>query len=187
MGVVRVTRSVDGGAHDGSRDRAQLVLLAAAVAAAALVPMALAYLSLGAHPDVAAAADRDAPGRDALRALDRAAANASAGVGRHAWTDREAAVDEFDAAFSADVRGIESARRSEAVVVAVERNGSAASVWAEANCPRGPNRAFGDCDVIDGVVVQERAGEATLLAVALDVRVIDPEGVAELTVVVRIR
>lgn len=178
---------IDGHDREADRDRAQLVLLAAAIAAAALVPMALAYLSLGAHPDVAAAADHDTPGEDSLRALDRAAANASAGVGRHPWTDREAAVAEFDAAFSADARGIESARDSEAVVVAVERNGSAASGWADSNCPRGPNRAFGDCDVIDGVVVQERAGEATPLAVGINVRVTEPEGVAELTVVVQIR
>ena len=40
--------------------------------------------------------------------------------------------------------------------------------------------------MVDGVVVQERAGEATLLAVAFDVRVTEPEGTARLTVVLRL-
>mgnify|MGYP000058946231 CR=1 FL=1 len=168
------------------RDRAQLVLLAAAVAAAALVPMALAYLTLGAHPDVAATAERDTPGEDALGALDRAATNASIAVGRHPWSERERAVGTFDAALAGDVRGIETARLSETVAVDVRRNGTAATAWATANCPGGPNRAFGACDVIEGVVVQERAGEATPLAVAFDVRVTEPEGTARLTVVLRL-
>ncbi|WP_425601406.1 DUF7261 family protein [Halobaculum magnesiiphilum] len=168
---------------DGDRDRAQLVLLAAAVAAAALVPMALAYLTLGAHPDVAATAERDTPGEDALRALDRAATNASTAVDRTPWSERERTVAAFDAAIATDVRGIETARLSETVAVDVTRNATAASTWTGANCPRGPNRAFGDCEAIDGVVVQERAGEATLLAVGFDVRVTEPEGSSELTVV----
>ncbi|QZY00445.1 DUF7261 family protein [Halobaculum rubrum] len=168
-------------------DRAQLVLLAAAVAAAALVPMALAYLTLGAHPDVAATAERDTPGEDTLRALDRAAQNASAAVGRHPWSGRERAVATFDAALASDVRGIETARLSETVAVDVTRNETAARAWATGNCPDGPNRAFGACDVVDGVVVQERAGEATLLAIAFDVRVTEQAGTTRLTVVLRVR
>jgi len=171
---------------DGDRDRAQLVLLAAAVAAAALVPMALAYLTLGAHPDVAASAEHDTPGEDTLRALDRASTNASAAVGRHSWSERIRAVVAFDAAVASDIRGIETARLSETVAVEVTRNGTAARAWATANCPDGPNRAFGACDVVDGVVVQERAGEVTLLAIAFDVRVTEPEGTTRLTVVTRI-
>ncbi|WP_435064640.1 DUF7261 family protein [Halobaculum sp. EA56] len=168
---------------DGGSDRAQLVLLAAAVAAAALVPMALAYLTLGAHPDVAAGAEADRPGEGTLRALDRAVANASGSLGRYPWADREEAVAEFDAVLSPDVRGVESARLSETVVVDVERNSTAATAWAAGNCPRGPNRAFGDCGTVDGVVVQERAGETHLLAVGFDVTVAEPGGSAELTVV----
>jgi len=51
------------------------------------------------------------------------------------------------------------------------------------NCPQGSNHAFGACDVVDCVVVQECAGEATLRAVGFNVRVTEPEGSAELTVV----
>ncbi|MFC7097697.1 DUF7261 family protein [Halobaculum marinum] len=173
---------------DGHRDRAQLVLLAAAVVAAALVPMALAYLTLGAHPDVAASTDeRERPGAETLRALDRTVANASTAVGRYPWDERERTVAAFDAVLAPDVRGIETARIEETVVVTVDRNATAATAWADANCPRGPNRAFGDCAVDHGVVVQERAGETTLLAVAFDVTVTEPEGTARLTVVVEMR
>ncbi|MFC6787267.1 hypothetical protein ACFQFH_15765 [Halobaculum halobium] len=170
----------------GRRNRAQLVLLAAAVAAAALVPMALAYLTLGAHPDVAATADRDTPGEDALRALDRAVTSASTAVSGYQWSERERAVAAFDGALAADVRGIETARLSETVAVDVTRNGTAATAWATANCPRGPNRAFGACEAVDGVVVQERAGETTLLAVGFDVRVTEPEGSASMTAVLAV-
>ncbi|WP_284012361.1 DUF7261 family protein [Halobaculum litoreum] len=180
-------KDAGGRAAGHGRDRAQLVLLAAAVVVAALVPMALAYLTLGAHPDVAATVDeRGPPGEDTRRALDRAVANASAGLDRRPWNRREEAVAAFDAVLAGDVRGIETARLSETVAVDVTRNATAASAWAAAHCPRGPNRAFGDCAVVDGVVVQERAGETTLLAVAFDVRVVDPEGTTDLTVLVAV-
>jgi hypothetical protein len=168
-----------------TRDRGQLVLLAAAVAVAALVPMALAYLTLGVHPDVAATTEHDRPGEETLHALDRATVNALTAVGRHPWSERERAVAEFDAALTGDVRGIESARLSETVAVDVTRNATVAERWADVHCRRGPNRAFGGCDVIHGVAVQERAGEAALLVVGFDVRVTRPEGSAELTVVLR--
>lgn len=187
--------SGDRGAWDGrddcgvdrDRDRGQLVLLAAAVASAALVAMALAFLTLGAHPDVAASGDRDRPGENTLHALDRAVANASASVGRHPWADRATAVGEFGGVLDGDVQGIESARLTETVAVDVSRNRTAAATWASANCPRGPNRRFGPCDVVDGVVVQERAGETHLLAVAFGVSVTEPAGSAELTVILPVR
>lgn len=39
--------------------------------------------------------------------------------------------------------------------------------WYEDNCDRGDGKWFGDCAVDDGVVIQERAGEAILAAVNL--------------------
>ncbi|WP_224447668.1 DUF7261 family protein [Haloprofundus salilacus] len=47
---------------------------------------------------------------------------------------------------------------------------TAGTQWAETNCPRGPNREFGPCESFGGVVVQERAGDAVVVAVSLDVR-----------------
>jgi phosphopantetheine adenylyltransferase len=49
---------------------------------------------------------------------------------------------------------------------------------------RGDGRWFGPCQSIDGVVVQERVGETTVLAVAYDVRITTPRGERALTFVV---
>lgn len=167
-----------------TRRRGQMVLLAAAIAAVALVPMALAYLQLGAHPDVAAAAETDDVDVATVRALDRAVANASAGVsGAYDWADRSTAMRAFDAALAGDVRAVERSRLRDTVAIVVSHNGSAATAWAGRNCSEGPNRQFGDCAVYDGVIVQNRAGEVHVLAVAFDVHVTEPRGTTDLTVV----
>ena len=162
--------------------RGQLVLLTAALAALALLPLVVAYLQLGAHPDVGARAE---PGHETdrvVRALERAAGNASRAVsGTDPWADRAATLAAFDRTLRPDRREIETARLDRGVSVRVRRNTTAAESWP--GCPSGPNRQFGDCVVRDGVVVQERAGETYVVAVAFEVRVIDPSGE---TVVVRV-
>ncbi len=57
--------------------------------------------------------------------------------------------------------------------------------WALRNCPDGPARDFGQCVADDGVVVQERAGETAIVAVAIDVVVATPETKTDLTLVFR--
>ena len=66
----------------------------------------------------------------------------------------------------------------------VTYNASAASDWAATNCPGGPGRQFGPCEVDRGVVVQERAGRTHVLAVALDVTVTTERGTYAVTLVV---
>lgn len=162
--------------------RGQMVLLAAALAALALLPAVIAYLQLGAHPDVGARAE---PGHETdrvVRALERAADNASRAVsGTDSWGERETTLAAFDRTLRSDRREIETARLGRGVSVRVRRNATAAESWS--GCPSGPNRQFGDCVVRDGVVLQERAGETYVVAVAFEVRVIDPSGE---TVVVRV-
>lgn len=65
-------------------------------------------------------------------------------------------------------------------------NESATRAWARENCPVGPNRQFGACRASDGVVVQERAGDTTVLAVAFDVRATTGRGTYEATVLVEV-
>jgi len=72
------------------------------------------------------------------------------------------------------------------VAYSVDYNRSAARAWAREGCPKGPGRRFGSCDARDGVVVQERAGETTLLAVAFDVRVTTARGTYDATLVTRV-
>lgn len=161
--------------HAGA-DRGQLVVLAAALAALALLPVVFAYLQLGAHPDVAA---RTEPGHETdrvVRALARAVGNASRAVAGDDWTNRTATRSAFDRTLRPDRREIETARLDRGVSVRVRRNATVAASWADASCPGGPNRQFGDCVARDGVVLQERAGEAYVVAVALEVRVVGPSG-----------
>jgi hypothetical protein len=47
------------------------------------------------------------------------------------------------------------------------------------------NRQFGRCIATDGFVLQERAGDATLLAVAVDLRIIAPDERTRVTLLLR--
>ena len=169
-----------------TRDRGQLVLTLAAVAAIALVTIAGAYAQLGSHPDVAARTDPGVTTDRVLAGLDRAVENASAGVsGRVAWEARDEALGRFTAAFESDAAAIARAAANRTVLVRVDPNATAASRWADRHCPGGPNRAFGDCVIRDGVVIQERNGDAHVVSVALDVTVTGADGETRVTVVVQ--
>ncbi|WP_435180059.1 DUF7261 family protein [Halorussus sp. AFM4] len=166
-------------------ERGQLVLAAAAVVAVALAPVVMAYLQLGYHADVTASEQFDAPGRNAERLLSRAVHDAATGVpAEYAWDEREEAV----AAVRNDLRprldSLRSSRVESGTVYQIEYNRTAAQAWRRTNCPAGPNRQFGYCEARRGVVVQERAGETHVLAVAFDVRVTTDDSELELTTVV---
>jgi len=75
---------------------------------------------------------------------------------------------------------------TEGVPRSIAYNETAAGEWADEACPGGPARQFGDCEAIDGVVVQDRVGETHVLAAAFDVRVTTESGTTSLTVVVRV-
>ncbi|WP_276259374.1 DUF7261 family protein [Haloglomus litoreum] len=178
-------------AGDGRRgprpDRGQLVLAAAALIALALVPVVLAYLQLGYHPDVAASSDYDGHGENARRFLERAVHEAGANAtGESAWDERDRAVDAMRTELAPRLDTLNASQVAEGVAYAVRYNGSAAGDWAAAECPGGRGREFGPCRADRGVVVQGRAGESTVLAAAFDVTVTTPRGQRELTLVVRV-
>lgn len=165
--------------------RGQLVLVAAAAIAIALVPLSLAYLQLGYHADVDAAVAEAAPGHDAERVLGHAVHNASGAVdGRYTWSQREAALARFDAAIRPSIDRLRRSRLTSGVGYVIVRNQSAARLWARENCPGGSMRRFGSCQVRDGVVVQNRAGETAVLAVGFDVHVVEQRGSMDLTLVI---
>ena len=168
------------------RDRAQFVLAAAAVVAVALAPAVLAYLQLGYHPDVAANDDYDAPLADAERFLSRSVHEAGTNATGVGWHARERAVKRVREALAPRIRTLEESRVADGVGYRVSYNESAAEAWTREHCPRGRGRVFGTCDASDGVVVQERAGETTVLAAAFDVRVTTDRGTYESTLVVRV-
>lgn len=163
-------------------DRGQLVLVAAAVAALALVPVAAAYLQFGYAPAVADA-DED-HGERVSRALDRVANDAAEAATGAAWGERERAVQRVNATLTPRLRTVERARLGDGVVVSVSYDGALAE---RVDCPSGDGRSFGPCEVHGGVVVQERAGETVVVAVAFDVRVTTPEGTTRFGRVVRPR
>lgn len=183
----RVDGSVDGSGVGGrGEDRAQLVLAAAGVVAVALLAMTAAYLQLGAHPDVDAEREvgpREAVDR-AVGVLSRAVDDARVTHTGEAWSERDAVVEAVREDLAPPLDSLETARVAKGTAYAVAYDQEAASAYASEHCPRGDGRAFGDCEAIGGVVVQERAGETTVLAVAFEVAVTTPEGETTVTVVV---
>ena len=85
-----------------------------------------------------------------------------------------------------DVATLETSRLEEEVAYEVEYIATAAATRTAANCERGDGKRFGPCETDGGVAMQERAGEAVLFAVAFDVRVVGPDAVTELTVVMAV-
>ena len=167
--------------------RGQLVLATAAVIAAALAPVLLAYLQLGYHADTAATAEFEDPAVNAERVLSRAVHEASVGVpATHSWGQRREAADTVRRRLAPRVDRLETARVESGTHLRIAYNASAAASWAAADCPGGDGRQFGPCRADRGVVLQNRVGEATPLAVAFDVTVTRERGTTEVTLVVRV-
>lgn len=170
-----------------SRRRAQVVLVAAAVVALALVPVLLAYLQLGYHDDVRASGDYTAPTRDAQRALERAVHDASEAVdGEYGWgrEQRRRATADVRERLGPRLEALRKSRVERGTVYEVSYNDTASGAYASEQCPRGEGRRFGACQADGGVVLQRRAGETHLLAVAFDLAVTTERGRTEVTLVV---
>jgi hypothetical protein len=165
--------------------RGQLVLAAAGVVAVALVPVALAYLQLGYGAGVGADAGVDRGFDNAERLLARGVHDAAVAAGTTPWSDRATAVDETRRELRPWLDRLRTARLDRGVSYRVAYNRTAAREFADRNCPGGRGRSFGPCRASEGVVVQERAGETHVLAVAVDLTVTGPDGTTRATTVVR--
>ncbi|EFW90903.1 hypothetical protein ZOD2009_17193 [Haladaptatus paucihalophilus DX253] len=169
------------------KNRAQLVLTAAAVVAVALAPAVFAYLQLGYSADVAASGDYDAPVGNAQRVLSRGVHGAATGIpSSYRWNRREAAISAVRASLQPTIDALRSSRVESGTVYQVAYNRSAAQAWGDERCAttRGPNRQFGACEASRGIVVQNRTGETHVLAAAFDVHVTTERGRNEVTVIV---
>lgn len=164
-------------------DRAQLVLLAAAVAALALVPLVGAYLQLGYAPNAGAPVERPAAAlSDVNRSLSAAVRTAVRPSSRPpAWANRSRVAASVRAEVTRTAARIEA--RSDGVVREVTVDAAAAARWSD--CPDGPGRRFGPCEAHDGVVVQQRLGETYVVTVPVTVRAVGPWGTVSGTVWVR--
>lgn len=167
--------------------RAQLVLATAAVLAAALAPVLLAYLQLGYHADTDATAEFEDPAVNAERVLSRGVHATSVGISaNHSWGQRRQAAATIRSRLASRIDRLETARIESGTHLRVAYNATAAETWADTNCPGGDGRQFGPCRAHGGVVIQNRVGEATPLAVAFDVTVSRERGTTELTLVLRV-
>jgi hypothetical protein len=166
--------------------RGQVVLVAAVVVALALVPVLMAYLQLGYHGDVAATGRYTHPTHNAERVLERGVHDVGGRVtGNHSWGRHDVAVTGVREGLDPRLETLRSARVERGTVYRVAFNQSAAAAaFAGGRCPGGKDRQFGPCHAHDGVVVQERAGETHVVAVALDVTVVGERRRVEETVVV---
>lgn len=168
------------------RGRGQLVLAASVVVIVALVAIVLAYLQLGYAADVRAGGEYDDPAADAQRALVRAVHAAAADVpGEYAWAERSVAATAVRSDLDGRFETIEESRLDEGIARSVSENATRASDWAAEDCPGGPGREFGPCRTDGGLVLQERAGRAHVVAVAVDLRVRRERGEAEVTLAIR--
>lgn len=157
--------------------RSQLVLVAAGVAAVGLLPVIVAYTQLGYTGVATSEPAATTPTDDAVGALERAAFAASVDAqARSPWSDRRAVASAVATDFDQRAAGIEAGGLGQERVHAIERNASAATTWAGTDCPGGPNRQFGPCQAIDGVVVQDRGGDVHVVAIAVDVRTVVDRG-----------
>lgn len=157
--------------------RGQLVLLAAAALALALVPMALAHLQLGYDDDVHSATVDDQILSETERTLQRALDDAAAPIpAQYDWSRRSAAVTAVRSQLDPTLATLDTSRLAAGTVLQVSYDRVRARAWTGTQCPRGPARQFGSCRADRGVVVQERAGQTHVLAVAFQIRVTTPRG-----------
>jgi hypothetical protein len=167
-----------------SRDRGQLVLLAAIALVVALVPLVLAYTQLGYHADVRSGT-ATTPGAEVERTLDRGLQNATEDVAvTYRWTDRETAAATVRNRMEPVLAAVVESRLAEGTAIQVSYNQTRTAAWVQANCPGGPNRQFGSCEAMSGLAVQERANRTHVLGAAFDVQVTTPETDLQFTTVV---
>lgn len=153
------------------RERGQMVLLAAVAIAVALVPLLLAYMQLGYHPDVAG--PRVDHTGDVERTLSRSLVAATANIpSEYDWSRRTAAVTEVRDRLGETVTTLNRSGLARATAIQVSYNETLAADWISNRCPDGPDRQFGPCEAVRGVAVQERGGETHVLGAAFDVRIL---------------
>lgn len=168
-----------------TRERGQLVVLAAAAIAIALVPMALAYLQLGYHEDVQTATVSDDTVPAVERTLHRSLVSTSSDIpARYSWQNRSDAVTTLRERLQSSVESLSTSSLDDGTAIEIAYNHSRAQSWESTHCPRGPDRDFGPCQTDRAVVIQERDGETHILAVAVDVHVTASDGSVQVTTVV---
>lgn len=156
------------------RERGQVVLLAAAAIAIALVPMVLAYMQLGYGADVEAISTDPAPEWQVERVLTQALREASADVpATYASGEHGDAAETVRDRLEPTIEDLAVSDLGAETVYLVEPNETRARQVASEACPGGPSREFGNCVIDGGLVLQGRAGDAHVVAAGFDVTIVE--------------
>jgi hypothetical protein len=189
--VVGVIRSHGDGAERTrpSGDRGQVVLVAAAVVAVALLSMTVAYAQLGYDADRRGAGARVAPvseiDQGLTGSLRTAAREARHRTDDRSWRDHRAVARRVTESLRSDIDRLERAHAAERRSLSIELQDTAATQWARSRCPDARGRDFGPCRTIGGIVLQKRAGETVVVAAAFRIRIVSPAESTTLTTVSR--
>jgi hypothetical protein len=161
-------------------NRAQFVLLAAALFAVALVPVVTAYYGMGYTGDVETQGPTvgDAVEHTVESALGRAAGDPTAN-----WSARNRTAERVRARLGDAFESLASSPKAGNITLrtAPER---AARMAAE-SCPGGPARRFGNCTAHGGVVLQNRTGRTAVVGAAVRVTWVGTERRGEVVLAVR--
>ena len=184
-------RDSHAGRASPSGDRGQIVLVAAAVVAVALLSMTLAYAQLGYDADrtgagstaTASVSEIDRSLTGSLRAAARKEVRQT-DSGRP-WRDHRSVANRVRESLRADLAEVERLHAAESRSLSIELQDGAATRWARTRCPDGQGRDFGPCRSIAGVVVQERAGGTAVVAAAFRIRIVSPAESTTVTTVSR--
>ncbi|MFB6154015.1 MAG: hypothetical protein ABEJ27_07165 [Halodesulfurarchaeum sp.] len=150
--------------------RGQLVLVAGAVVAVALVAILGAALLLGYQPSETPPAS-PVPGTDIERAVGAAMYEAGPQIRELSWGNRERAVTRLEARLQSVLDDLQTAGVTQPRVQVIEYDTERARRLAQQACPEGGARQFGECAAVRGVVVQNRGNRTHLVAVTLRVTV----------------
>ena len=169
-------------------DRGQIVLVAAAVVAIALLSMTLAYAQLGYDADRTGAGTVEVASVSELDRSLTASLRVTAREMRHAddapaSRDHRAAAERVGASLSATGDRLERVHAGESRSLIIELDDTAATRWARERCPDGRGRHFGPCRAVEGVVVQERADDPAVVAAAFRIRIVSPAESTTVTLV----
>jgi hypothetical protein len=168
-----------------ANERGQAVLLAALVLVVALLPIIAAYLQLGytGEAPVGIASDTEA---ETERLLERTVQEETSDIpADYRWSERRDAAERVRERLEPAAEALEQSRLDNGVTQQLRYNDSRADDWMSDNCPSGPDRQFGSCDAIDGIVVQQRGGRTHILAIAIDLLTTAPEYDSTVTTVIR--
>lgn len=96
-------------------------------------------------------------------------------AGDHSWWQRAEMADTISSQVDERIAPLETKDLDSGVVMEIGVVTDRADAIGSNRCPSGSGCRFGSCVAIDGVVLQERAGEVVVLAIAFEIDIAGPD------------